>query len=111
MRPFRSWRYVKLDHLPFLQRTIAFTLNCTVVNEYIGAKSPCQPSRPAGMNGSEDSMDAAIDRIMQTYDLMVNRTAAASEEARGDSQPNSVTAWRRLGRTCSGRGCSGAAAA
>jgi len=27
-------------------------------------------------------MDAAIDRIMQTYDLMVNRTAAASEEAR-----------------------------
>jgi len=28
-------------------------------------------------------MDAAIDRIMQTYDLMVNRTAAASDEARG----------------------------
>jgi len=27
-------------------------------------------------------MDAAIDRIMQTYDLMVNRSAAASEEAR-----------------------------
>ena len=27
-------------------------------------------------------MDAAIDRIMQTYNLMVNRTAAASEEAR-----------------------------
>jgi hypothetical protein len=27
-------------------------------------------------------MDAAIDRIMKTYDLMVNRTAAASAEAR-----------------------------
>jgi hypothetical protein len=34
------------------------------------------------MNPNEDSMDAAIDRIMQTYDLMLNRTAAASEEAR-----------------------------
>jgi hypothetical protein len=34
------------------------------------------------MNGNEDSMDAAIDRIMQTYDLMVNRTAAANAEAR-----------------------------
>lgn len=27
-------------------------------------------------------MEAAIDRIMYTYDLLVNRTAAASEEAR-----------------------------
>jgi hypothetical protein len=27
-------------------------------------------------------MEAAIDRIMQTYDLLVNRSAAASEEAR-----------------------------
>lgn len=27
-------------------------------------------------------MDAAIDRIMKTYDLLVNRTAAASDEAR-----------------------------
>ena len=27
-------------------------------------------------------MDAAIDRIMQTYDLMLNRTAAANSEAR-----------------------------
>ena len=27
-------------------------------------------------------MDAAIDRIMQTYDLLVNHTAAASAEAR-----------------------------
>ena len=27
-------------------------------------------------------MDAAIDRIMKTYDLLVNRTAAANEEAR-----------------------------
>lgn len=27
-------------------------------------------------------MKAAIDRIMETYDLMVNRSAAASEEAR-----------------------------
>jgi hypothetical protein len=34
------------------------------------------------MNGYEDPMDAAIDRIMQTYDLMVNRTAAASAESR-----------------------------
>jgi hypothetical protein len=34
------------------------------------------------MTASEDSMDSAIDRIMQTYDLLVNRTAAASTEAR-----------------------------
>ena len=27
-------------------------------------------------------MEAAIDRIMQTYDLLVNRTTDASEEAR-----------------------------
>ena len=27
-------------------------------------------------------MDAAIDRIMQTYDLLVNRSAAATQEAR-----------------------------
>jgi len=30
----------------------------------------------------ETSMEAAIDRIMQTYDLLLNRTTAASEEAR-----------------------------
>ena len=27
-------------------------------------------------------MEAAIDRIMQTYDLLLNRSAAASQEAR-----------------------------
>ena len=27
-------------------------------------------------------MEAAIDRIMQTYDLLVNRSTAATEEAR-----------------------------
>jgi hypothetical protein len=27
-------------------------------------------------------MEAAIDRIMQTYDLLLNRTTAASQEAR-----------------------------
>jgi len=27
-------------------------------------------------------MEAAIDRIMQTYDLLVNRSTAASDEAR-----------------------------
>jgi hypothetical protein len=30
----------------------------------------------------EDLMEAAIDRIMLTYDLLVNRSAAASAEAR-----------------------------
>jgi hypothetical protein len=34
------------------------------------------------MNANEDSMGSAIDRIMQTYDLLVNQTAAASAEAR-----------------------------
>jgi hypothetical protein len=34
------------------------------------------------MNANEDFMDAAIDRIMQTYDLMLNRTAAANAESR-----------------------------
>jgi hypothetical protein len=34
------------------------------------------------MNANEDSMDSAIDRIMQTYDLLMNRSAAASAEAR-----------------------------
>ena len=27
-------------------------------------------------------MEAAIDRIMQTYDLLLNRTAAANDETR-----------------------------
>ncbi len=31
---------------------------------------------------AEDSAQAAIDRIMQTYDLLVNSSAAASAEAR-----------------------------
>ena len=30
----------------------------------------------------EKSMEAAIDRIMMTYDLLLNRSAAASAEAR-----------------------------
>ena len=30
----------------------------------------------------EQSIEAAIDRIMETYDLLVNRSAAASAEAR-----------------------------
>ena len=34
------------------------------------------------MTSNEDSMDAAIDRIMHTYDLLMNRSAAASAEAR-----------------------------
>jgi hypothetical protein len=34
------------------------------------------------MNSNEDFMESAIDRIMRTYDLLVNRTAAASAEAR-----------------------------
>jgi hypothetical protein len=34
------------------------------------------------MTSSEDSMDSAIDRIMHTYDLLMNRSAAASAEAR-----------------------------
>jgi hypothetical protein len=34
------------------------------------------------LNANEESMDSAIDRIMQTYDLLVNQTAAASTEAR-----------------------------
>ena len=34
------------------------------------------------MTANEDSMDSAIDRIMQTYNLLVNQTADASAEAR-----------------------------
>jgi hypothetical protein len=34
------------------------------------------------MTPNEDYMDSAIDRIMQTYELLVNQTAAASAEAR-----------------------------
>ena len=34
------------------------------------------------MNADQKAMDAAIDCILQTYDLMLNRTAAASAEAR-----------------------------
>jgi hypothetical protein len=34
------------------------------------------------MTATEDAMDSAIDRIMQTYELLVNQTAAASAEAR-----------------------------
>jgi hypothetical protein len=32
--------------------------------------------------GDDNPMEAAIDRIMQTYDLLVNRSTAATEEAR-----------------------------
>jgi hypothetical protein len=35
------------------------------------------------MMSQKDSMDTAIDRIMKTYDLMENRSQAASDEARG----------------------------
>jgi hypothetical protein len=34
------------------------------------------------INANEDFMDSAIDRIMHTYDLLMNRSAAASAEAR-----------------------------
>jgi hypothetical protein len=34
------------------------------------------------MSPDEDSVAAAVGRIMQTYDLMLNRTAAASADAR-----------------------------
>src|SRR5207245_2097424 len=39
-------------------------------------------SRRARLTVQEKSMEAAIDRIMQTYDLLANRSAAASAEAR-----------------------------
>jgi hypothetical protein len=34
------------------------------------------------IDSPEDIMEAAIDRIMHTYDLLLNRSAAASAEAR-----------------------------
>jgi hypothetical protein len=34
------------------------------------------------INGRKKSMEAAIDRIMQTYDLLRNRRTAATAEAR-----------------------------
>jgi hypothetical protein len=34
------------------------------------------------MSGEDDAMQTAIDRIMQTYGMMVNRTQAANDEAR-----------------------------
>ena len=34
------------------------------------------------INSRKKSMEAAIDRIMQTYDLLTNRRAAANAEAR-----------------------------
>jgi hypothetical protein len=34
------------------------------------------------MSTGEDSVQAVIDRIMHTYDLLVNRSAAATAEAR-----------------------------
>ena len=40
------------------------------------------PDRITASAIQEKPMEAAIDRIMQTYDLLVNRTAAASDEAR-----------------------------
>ena len=43
-------------------------------------------------------MEAAIDRIMQTYDLLVNRSAAASAEARAkvtDYVDNAVRGRRK----------------
>src|SRR3954451_5564356 len=40
------------------------------------------PTVCTDMTATEDAMDSAIDRIMQTYELLVNQTAAASAEAR-----------------------------
>ena len=37
---------------------------------------------PLSEHKREDSVEATIDRIMQTYALLVNRSAATSEEAR-----------------------------
>jgi hypothetical protein len=34
------------------------------------------------MSGEDNAMQTAIDRIMQTYAMMMNRTEAAKEEAR-----------------------------
>ncbi len=34
-------------------------------------------------DGEDKDMQTAIDRIMHTYDLMMSRTQAASDEARG----------------------------
>jgi hypothetical protein len=35
------------------------------------------------MSGEDDTMQTAIDRIMQTYGMMMNRTQATNDEARG----------------------------
>src|SRR6267378_1465829 len=45
-------------------------------------RSPGLKPLPLSEHKQEHSMEAAIDRIMQTYALLVNRPAAASEEAR-----------------------------
>lgn len=47
-------------------------------------------------------MEAAIDRIMQTYDLLANRTAAASAEAR-EKVTNYLTILMEAGETDSHR--------
>jgi hypothetical protein len=39
-------------------------------------------SRNDDSHDTEDSMEAAIDRIMQTYDLLVRQSAEATAEAR-----------------------------
>src|SRR5512139_271066 len=48
-----------------------------------GSRRVRLPDRvPENRHQAEDAMEAAIDRIMQTYNLLAKRTAAASEEAR-----------------------------
>src|SRR5258708_24755533 len=45
-------------------------------------RSPSLKPLPLSEHKREDSVEATIDRIMQTYALLVNRSAATSEEAR-----------------------------
>src|SRR3981081_4294986 len=61
--------------------------SCFTAANSTGSSSPTRRSRHSKpLNSSdraeEDFMETAIDRIMQTYDLMMNRNAAATAEAR-----------------------------
>ena len=77
------------DNLATNERLLEIIVRCSSAANSTGSGSPTRrspSSKPPAIidliTQPENFMEAAIDRIMQTYDLLLNRTAAASDEAR-----------------------------
>src|SRR5665647_1229062 len=72
---------------PPMKRCSKLSCSCFTAANTTRSGSPTRRfrnSRPPSLSEPqpEDSMKAAIERIMHTYDLLMNRTSAASDDAR-----------------------------